>query len=197
MNPNRLMRDLGTMIPQALGSVVTVIVLIAALLGATEGSSQTINPGANQVRPAAPVNPGGGYRPAPAPRPATPRPAQQRATAYYLTGQVKNARNVRGTTAVVGGRQYRNSIIATQVAARFEVTNPQSVRRLSMKAAFPDSPSRIARQGTVTVHANGQSKTYPVRTGRITNIDLTVSNVRDLSVNVGGGIALLTPVVYR
>lgn len=175
---NKQLRELSNLIPQIAGSLVTIIAIIAAIVGLVAGGQESTT-GSSSDRANGIIS--------------QPEQAENLAPENLLFTSFMAATN----STKSGGKNYANSVETTPGYDGFiRIKNPETVKRLVLKAGYPDGRGK-GKRGTVTIRGGSIDRTYDVRPGEITVVDVRFDRAGLITVNASVDVALLSPVVYR
>lgn len=173
---NNPLRDLSNLLPQIAGALVTVIVLIATIVGLVQGEGEG-NTGNSSDRVAGIVQG----------KAENLSPENLKQTTYMVA--TKNTKS--------GGKNYPNSVETTRGKSGFiRIKESATVKRLVLHAGYPDGTGK-GKRGTVTVQGGNINRTYDVRPGETTLIDIRFDGAGLITVGASTDVALLSPVIYR
>lgn len=198
---NRMLKDFQELIPAAVGAIVAIVTAIGLLIPGVQGDLSS-NGGANH---SGPTNSQGDYS----------KPGA--AGVKYLTDNPSNFHHSKvksGYEVTVGGKDYKKSILSTDgqgwnSESYKEYVVPDTMRTLTLKAAWSDTIPNNGGIGKVTVSRDGQrlgqftvpvgeivERTFDVRGGGDVMIHLTAHDPKDDQKRVpSSGLAVLTPIV--
>lgn len=202
----RLLRDFQNLLPQIIGSIVAVISAIAVIVGLIKGDDN-IGGQKPSDRPGvtASPNPGNYSKPGAAGvKYLTDSPVSQ-----WTEDKVKS-----GYDVTVNGKDYKKSILSTDGQGYGDESYkaykvPNTMRALSLKAAWSDTIPNSGGVGKVVVWRDGQllgkftvpvgevvERTFDVRGGGRVEIYLVAHDPKNDQERVpSSGLAVLTPVV--
>lgn len=197
----RMLKDFQELIPAVVGAIVAIATAIGLLVPSLEGGSSNIGGADNSGT----TNSQGGHS----------KPGS--AGVKYLTDNPSNFHDSEiksGYEVTVGGKDYKKSILSTdghgwgsESFKRYVV--PDTMRTLSLKAAWSDTIPNSGGIGTVTVSRDGQrlgqftvpvgeivERTFDVRGGGEVQIHLIAHDSKNDQKRVpSSGLAVLTPIV--
>lgn len=197
----RMLKDFQELIPAVVGAIVAIATAIGLLVPSLEGGSSNIGGADNSGT----TNSQGGYS----------KPGA--AGVKYLTDNPSNFHDSEiksGYEVTVGGKDYKKSILSTdghgwgsESYKRYVV--PDTMRTLTLKAAWSDTIPNNGGIGKVTVSRDGQrlgqftvpvgevvERTFDVRGGGDVMIHLVAYDSKNDQKRVpSSGLAVLTPVV--
>lgn len=197
----RMLKDFQELIPAVVGAIVAIVTAIGLLIPGVQGDLSS-NGGANH---SGPTNSQGDYS----------KPGA--AGVKYLTDSPLNDSSFKvksGYEVTVGGKEYEKSILSTDGQgyageSHKEYVVPNTMRTLSLKAAWSDTIPNNGGVGKVAVWRDGQllgnftvpvgevvERTFDVRGGGTVTVYLAAHDPKNDQNRVpSSGLAVLTPVV--